>query len=71
MLLDILQESEDIMSTRSRRCVVCYDKLQNVLLRPCRHMVYCTDCADKAKFHHVNCPTCRASIDETVIVHYS
>ena len=53
-----LQDDEDTMDT----CVACLDHRREVCLLPCAHLVYCSDCADKASALRsdgmITCPMC-------------
>jgi hypothetical protein len=43
-------------------CLVCYQRLREVVLLPCRHLILCSECASEVE----NCPVCRQRIVESV-----
>ncbi len=57
------------LNTRKRNfgiCTICYGNQIKILIKPCNHLVTCTECASKIEC----CPICRASILSTEIVEY-
>lgn len=49
-----------------RMCVVCWAKERSVIMLPCKHQVTCSECADALMGSTKTCPTCRATIEETI-----
>jgi hypothetical protein len=45
-----------------RLCVVCLDKVKNIIFLPCAHLAACLECS----FSLQNCPMCRTKIQATV-----
>lgn len=43
-------------------CLICYDKLKNVLLKPCCHICSCDECASSLLSSKCSCPICRKRI---------
>jgi len=44
----------------ARECVICFDNIKNVLLRPCMHMAICHKCFDTK--NPTECPICRGVV---------
>jgi len=59
-----IEISEKIASTKSRNngednlCVICKDKITDIVLVPCGHFGFCDDCAVELR----QCPICRVKI---------
>ena len=54
-----------------RLCVICQDKIKNVLLLPCRHVCLCHQCLQDIRHGHIqlaNCPLCRQVVQSTMKV---
>jgi hypothetical protein len=51
----------------SESCAICYDKSPNVLLNPCLHRDFCSDCVAKLRDPKI-CPICRMDIQSVVPV---
>ena len=54
-----------------RLCVICQDKVKNILLLPCRHVCLCQRCLQDIKHgrvHLIKCPLCRHDIQSTMEV---
>ena len=54
-----------------RLCVICQDKVKNVLLMPCRHVCMCQHCLLEIRLGHLylaQCPLCRTHIQSTLEV---
>lgn len=54
-----------------RLCVICQDKIKNVLLLPCRHVCLCHRCMQEIRHGRVQllqCPLCRQYIQSTMEV---
>lgn len=43
-------------------CVICLTNPRNVSILPCRHCVFCSECAVSGKIK--NCPICRCVIEK-------
>ena len=61
-------------SERDKRlCVVCQDKLKNVLVLPCRHVCLCVDCAHiiatATTRQQRTCPLCRSPVETVMNVY--
>lgn len=49
---------------RKKACVICYEKLQRVILLPCQHSDFCNKCVKQFEEKHNNlCPLCRQEIE--------
>ena len=61
---------ENIDETLYRReCPICYDKVYNVSLRNCGHLL-CEDCAAKLVTENKKCPTCDKVIIGTLKIYF-
>ena len=49
-----------------RKCIICMDRLPEVVLVPCGHMNLCAPCAHQWHEENDNCPTCRKAIQMIV-----
>ena len=49
----------------SESCAICYEKSPNVLLNPCLHRDFCSDCVAKLRDPKI-CPVCRMDIQSVV-----
>ena len=46
-------------------CVICTDRVKNVILLPCRHFCLCNDCVSTLAYNReVACPICRRKVYE-------
>jgi len=48
-------------------CIMCTENLKNVLLLPCRHLVFCLDCARDDNLADT-CPTCRKKFTSAMTI---
>lgn len=46
-------------------CAICFDKIANCVILPCKHTIICKDCCDKL---HV-CPLCRGVIRDRMVIY--
>ncbi|KAF6261823.1 hypothetical protein COO60DRAFT_725551 [Scenedesmus sp. NREL 46B-D3] len=59
-------------SRRTRRkCIVCMERLRDVLLLPCKHLVLCSECVEQLEGRGALgcCPYCRQPCVERVCIH--
>lgn len=49
-----------------QKCVICLDKVKNILLEPCHHLCACDDCIEKI---NNKCPICRADVKNKIKVY--
>jgi hypothetical protein len=54
-----------------KKCMVCMDRLRDVVLRPCKHLVLCSGCAEQMEGRGAldDCPYCRQACSKRVRVH--
>jgi hypothetical protein len=54
-----------------QKCIVCMDRLRDVLLLPCKHLVLCSGCAEQMEGRGAldSCPYCRQACSKRVRVH--
>lgn len=48
-------------------CVICMDNLANIVCMPCKHLALCTYCSWQEAVD--NCPICRTSIQEKMLIY--
>lgn len=51
-------------------CIICCDRLSNVLIRPCNHGGMCDFCAQKLLIKNSNCPHCKVPISKFYVFKY-
>lgn len=51
----------------SKICILCYEKVKNVIFRPCGHLCICYDC--NLSYNKKVCLMCRKNIEEEVVLH--
>ena len=69
-MLDLKSAMKEQVQTEedsSDKCVFCFDKVLNVALNPCGHVIACTDCEKKLP---KNCPICRNVISNTLRIYF-
>jgi hypothetical protein len=49
------------------RCVTCWDKPKNIILKPCMHMALCGGCLRKLPTN--KCPICKETIQDVVKIY--
>ncbi|KAF6261822.1 hypothetical protein COO60DRAFT_1678960 [Scenedesmus sp. NREL 46B-D3] len=54
-----------------QKCIVCMERLRDVLLLPCKHLVLCSGCAEQLEGRGAlgSCPYCRQPCAQRVRVH--
>jgi hypothetical protein len=64
----IVNEAEAIKKDAQERqmCVICQDRIKNMLLLPCKHLCLCEECSGHAQVS--SCPICRKPIKEKMKV---
>ncbi|XP_050404203.1 3-hydroxybutyryl-CoA dehydrogenase [Patella vulgata] len=67
------QDDEDsiVPSDMDRDCAICMDRIRDCVLRPCNHMVTCSQCAKMLFNRRDGCPICRKDITDTISVYHS
>ncbi|VDD91505.1 unnamed protein product, partial [Enterobius vermicularis] len=60
-------ERDEVRSTLSKipTCVICLDKMPQMLYMPCSHFICCEACGRRFE----NCPTCRQKICGKITVY--
>jgi hypothetical protein len=51
---------------RKKACIICYEKLQRVILVPCKHSDFCFKCVQKIIDRNGLCPLCRTDIHDYI-----
>jgi len=52
-------------------CKVCYTNISNIIIKPCNHLVLCSECNESARISTGNrCPLCKETCDETFRVYW-
>ena len=49
------------------KCIICLDRSLTYAVRPCGHLIACTDCAEKLP---KTCPICRRTISDTLRIFF-
>ena len=49
------------------KCIICLDRSLTYAVRPCGHLIACTDCAEKLP---KECPICRRIISDTLKIFF-
>ena len=57
------QNDEKVVTDKIGKCVICLDKSSTHAVRPCGHLIACSDCAEKLS---KECPICRCIISDTL-----
>jgi hypothetical protein len=60
---------EDIDPQGPQPCCVCLERLSDVLITGCNHVVVCYECSIHPQFGR-RCPLCRQKIKKTIILFY-
>ena len=66
MLINKMIMNATSIDTESRLCVICQTEEKTVVLLPCRHQCLCKHCANNDQV--INCPLCRESIQDKIVV---
>ena len=66
MLQPATQGTQSQQQQNERKCIICMDRLPEVVLVPCGHMNLCAPCAHQWHEENDNCPTCRKAIQMIV-----
>ena len=59
------------------QCTICLENIPNVLLRPCKHLAVCGECAEQPEMvgalmgPYGGCPVCRAKVEEFETVYWT
>jgi hypothetical protein len=61
-------EESEYSEVGSTRCVTCISNDRNSLFMPCRHLVFCLECAHRHTTQSNLCPICRTPIKEVMNV---
>ena len=52
---------------RKKACIICFLKLQRIIIMPCQHSDYCEKCIKRIIVDHNNqCPLCRGEIESYI-----
>merc|ERR1719217_1367187 len=43
-------------------CIICMDRPRDTAVLPCRHLCFCSICANLARIQFSQCPICRQSV---------
>ena len=61
------KNAEKVETEPIGKCVICLDKPFTHAVRPCGHLIACTDCAEKLPNE---CPICRRTISDTLRIFF-
>ena len=61
------QNAEKVETELIANCVFCLDKTLTHAVRPCGHLIACTDCVEKLP---KECPICRRTISDTLRIFF-
>ena len=61
------KKAEKVDTEPIGKCVICLDKSLTYAVRPCGHLIACTDCAEKLP---KECPICRCNISDTLKIFF-
>ena len=52
-------------------CIICMEQERSldICLWPCRHRHFCKDCADELLSQGMDCPVCRATVEEVLVLY--
>ena len=59
-LLQLVQTSSPTL------CCICMEKPCDVVIRPCGHARFCSECVALSRVNCDHCPLCRTNIESTV-----
>lgn len=63
--LQASQEAQNSASSGQAACVICMDRLVEIVCLPCKHLALCSYCASEVN----DCPICRASVSDKLHVY--
>ena len=63
-LKKIIHEKLKVETSNEPKCMMCLDRIQNIILKPCGHVGICHECYEKLEFNE--CPFCRKHVDRIV-----
>ena len=55
---------------KEMECVICMDKKNEILLRPCNHTGFCKSCIIEQIKENNNCPICRKDIQKAYVIYF-
>ena len=63
--------TEIIYDKKNNICIKCLNNIKNILFRPCKHVLYCSECYDLMKLNKNKdeCPKCKKEIQKIVILY--
>lgn len=64
---DRQSETEEDVSEENY-CIICQERVKNVLLLPCKHVCVCSYCEVKLNRYGNRCPVCRTNVHRTMKV---
>ncbi|KAJ8886347.1 hypothetical protein PR048_012558 [Dryococelus australis] len=59
------------MVRRPFTCVVCFDEERRVVVKPCNHLLVCSECGRRLEQDRAVCPMCRTRVEEYVHTYMS
>lgn len=62
-----LEGNSEKSEAEGMQCAMCLEHKKNVLLKPCRHICLCVECA-RALHEKPQCPVCRGAITGAELV---
>lgn len=63
-----VSETEETEDSEEKNCVICQERVKNMLLLPCKHVCLCTHCEVRLKNYGYKCPVCRTHVHRTMKV---
>lgn len=64
------ENTAEMTTTNERECVVCQNKIANVVMLPCKHLKICTSCKERLLIdsNEFRCPYCRTTVESCIDV---